>query len=129
MVDKAALKQELGLDRFSPERQEEIFEQYTYEVGDAISDGMSDEQMSEFTEIINGNDGFIHEWLKTNVPQYHEDRTFKELQAAYDEDPEKVSAEKVYASIAWVRVNKPDLDDVVAGIKARFKAELADQPA
>ena len=127
MIDKAQLLTDLGLDRFSPEEQDRIYEDFTYELGAAISDGLSDEQLEEFTQIINGNDDVIQPWLADHMPAYREDPSFQELQVGYDEDPEKVSPEKVFASIAWVRVNRPDFESIVARTKREFKAQLDDQ--
>ena len=129
MIDKDKLFEELGLDRFSPQDQDRIYEDFTYELGAAISDGLNDEQLEEFTQIINGNDDVIVPWLAAHTPAYHEDPSFQELQIGYDEDPEKVSPEKVFASIAWVRVNRPDFKSIVARTKREFKTQLDEKAA
>jgi len=124
MIDKEQLIQDLDLTGFTAEEQDAIYEDFTYELGAAISDGLSDTQMEEFTQIINANETVITDWLAANAPDYREDPAFIELQVGYDEDPEKVSPEKVYASIGWVRVNRPDFESIVARVKREFRAQL-----
>jgi len=124
MVNKEQFIEELNLTGFKPEEQDAIYEDFTYELGAAISDGLSDEQMEEFTQIINANEEVITPWLAAHAPDYREDPSFKELQIGYDEDPEKISPEKVFASIAWVRVNRPDFEQIVARVKREFRQQL-----
>jgi hypothetical protein len=129
MVDKEQLIRELALERLTPERQEEIVEQYTYALGDAMTNGLDEVQIEEFTQIINGNDEVIKRWLDEHAPDYRDDPSFQELEVGYEEDPEKVPADKVYASAAWVRLNRPDLEQVATRVKNELKASLADQPS
>lgn len=125
MVDKAQLIKELGIDAYPADQQDEIFEQFTYALGAAMSEGLSEPQMAEFTAIINGEQPVIDRWLGENAPDFRDDPSYQELEIGYREDPEKVPADKVYASIAWVKLNKPDLEQVVARIKDEFRAQLA----
>lgn len=127
MIDKDQLIQDLALESYSAEEQDAVYDDFTYELGAAISDGLDDAQMEEFTQIINGNDDVITSWLAAHTPDYREDASFKELQVGYDEDPEKISPEKVFASIGWVRVNRPDFEQIVARTKQEFRAQLDSQ--
>lgn len=124
MIDKAQLIRDLGIEDRPDAEQSRIYEDFTYEVGAAITDGLSDEQVEEFTQIINANEAVISAWLASHVPDYRDDPSFKELQVGYEEDPEKVSPEKVFASIAWVRVNRLDFEQIVTRIKREFREQL-----
>lgn len=125
MVDGNVLVQEFNIGDLSPEQQTALIEQYTFELGEAISEGVPQERLDEFTEIINGNDDVIDAWLTDHAPGYREDPAFAELRAGYDDDPERVPAEKVYASIGWVRVNRPDFDAVNTRTKQAFRERIA----
>ena len=67
--------QDLGLGGM-PDDQKRAFLQHLYEelelrVGTRLSEGMTDEQLSEFERLIDVNDqqGALH-WLETNRPNY-----------------------------------------------------------
>lgn len=129
MVDKDQLIKELGLENLGYAEQQAIYEDFTYELGAAISDGLEDAQMDEFTAIINGDEDTISAWLASHTPNYREDPTYQELEIGYQDDPEKVPANKVYASIAWVRVNRPDFESIMTRVKREFRAALDAQAA
>lgn len=124
MIDKQQMIRDLGIEAYSEDEQDAIYEDFTYELGAAISEGLSDQQLEEFTQIINANEAVITAWLQAHAPDYRDDPSFKELQVGYDTDPEKVSPEKVFASIGWVRVNRPDFEQIVARIKREYRARL-----
>lgn len=67
--------QSLGLGAL-PEEQKKAFLQYLYEelelrVGTRLSEGMSDEQLSEFEKLIDANDEqSAIKWLEQHRPNY-----------------------------------------------------------
>lgn len=127
MVDKTQLIEELGLSGVAPEVQDAVYDDFTLELGAAISDGLTDEAMQEFAAIANGDQAVISSWLDAHVPEYRDDPSYQELEIGYREDPEKVPADKAFALIEWIRVNRPDFERVVERVKRELKASLSAQ--
>lgn len=116
--------QELGVEDFDQERQQEIIDAYRMEVGGILAGDLSEEKLEEFEAIINGEQSVIDAWLQENAPDYQSTEAFQKLSEGYDEDPEKVPADKVYASMAWVQKNSPDFAEKVEAVKQRFKSDI-----
>lgn len=125
MENSTQLIEQLGLQEYSPEDQQHLIEEYQMQIGEALTDGLTVEQLGEYQQIIDGNDEVIANWLNENEPNYRDTAAFKELSVGYDEDPEKVPADKVYASLAWVQHNAKDIDQTVARIRDAIKANPA----
>lgn len=115
---------DLEIGDLDPEKQAALIDAYRMEIGQALASDLSDDQLAEFEAIINGDQEVIDNWLKENAPDYESTEAFEELGKGYDEDPEKVPADKVYASMAWVQKNSPNLSEKVEAIKARIKADI-----
>lgn len=125
MFDDAQVIQDLGISGLTPEQQDTIINEYQIQVGSALAGDLSEEQLEEFEAIIDGNQEVIDRWLQENAPDYKSSEAFQELSKGYDEDPEKVPADKVYASMAWVeKYAGPDFADKVNAIKEHFKADI-----
>ena len=78
--------EDIGLNNL-PEEQKKPFLQHIYDelelrVGTKLSDGMTDEQLEEFESIIDRKDDVIVMWLEKNVPDYHNDVIFMQLQTS-----------------------------------------------
>lgn len=127
MIDKEQLTRELGLERFDEAEREEIFERYTFAIGSALHEGIADDKIAEFNEITDGNQAVIDAWLASNEPEYLNDPLYRQFTIGYDEDPEKVPADKVFASMAWIRINRPDFAQTVERIKGEFRQALAER--
>lgn len=118
---------ELGIEKFSPEQQQRVLDELNMLVGEAMLGHLSDQQVSEYEAIINGNQEVITNWLNENDPNYQETVAYQQLAEGYEDDPDKVPADKVYASIAWLEKNNPNLSETVETIKATLKANLHQQ--
>ena len=116
---------ELGLEHLTPAQQESVIEELNMRVGQALVADLSEAQISEYEQIINGEQDVITNWLTANDPGYADTIAYQQLDQDDDEDPEKVPADKVYASMAWVEKNNPNFAEVVATIKADLKAKIA----
>ena len=115
---------ELGIEDYSPEEQQRILDELNMLVGEAMLSHLSEEQVNEYEEIINGNQEVISHWLDENDPQYADSIAYQQLAEGYEDDPNKVPADKVYASMAWIEKNNPNLNETVAMIKETLKANL-----
>ena len=116
--------EELGLEELDQEKQQEIIDAYRMEIGQSLAGDLSEEQLEEFEAIINGDQDVIDGWLQENAPDYKTTEAYEKLNEGYDEDPEKVPADKVFASMAWIQKNSPDFTGKVEDIKDRFKADI-----
>ena len=120
---------EVGLDQM-PEDQKEGFLQHIQEelegrVGARISDGLADDQISEFEHIIDGDLDTIEKVLSESG-DYHNDRIYQLLieKAGFVDDSEE--AKKEYASAKWLAINRPDYQQIVAEEISKLKTEITD---
>lgn len=116
--------EELGLKELDRDKQQEIIDSYRIEIGQALAGDLNEEQLEEFEAIINGDQDVINGWLQENAPDYKTTEAYEQLGQGYDEDSEKVPADKVFASMAWVQKNSPNFASTVEVIKDRFKADI-----
>jgi succinate dehydrogenase flavin-adding protein (antitoxin of CptAB toxin-antitoxin module) len=115
---------ELGIEHLTPEEQQRVLDELNMLVGEAMLGHLSEEQVSEYEAIINGEQEVITRWLTENDPNYADSVAYQQLAEGYDDDPDKVPADKVYASMAWIEKNNPNLGETVSMIKATLKANL-----
>ena len=115
---------ELGIEGLEPEKQLRIVDELNMRVGEAIMSGLSEDQIAEYEAIINGEQDVISSWLASNDPGYEDTIAYQQLAEGVASDPDKVPADKVYASMAWIEKNNPNLSDTVTAIKADLKANL-----
>ena len=112
-----------------PEDQKKPFLQHIYDelelrVGTKLSDGMSDDQLEEFESIIDHKDDVIVTWLEKNVPNYHNDVIFMQLQTSTGLDVNDTNLRAEYAATKWLEVNRSDYRQVVAAVLEELKNEV-----
>lgn len=120
--------EDIGLNQL-PEEQKKPFLQHIYDelelrVGTKLSDGMSDEQLTEFESIIDRKDEVIVAWLDKFTPDYHNDAGFMQLQTATGLDINDISLRAEYAATKWLEVNRPDYREVVSLVLDDLKKEV-----
>lgn len=120
--------QDVGLGDL-PDNQKQAFLQHVYgelerRVGTQLTEGMSDDQLDEFEDIIDRNSAAVEAWLQANAPQYTEDPVFQKLQQTTNlpAGDERLLSE--FAATKWLEVNRPDYRDVVAMVLQELKAEI-----
>ena len=118
---------ELGIGHLTPAQQQRVIDELDMRVGEAAVQGLSSEQLHEYEAIINGHQEVISNWLEENDPHYTDTVIYQQLAQGFESDPEKVPADKVYASMAWVEKNSPNLGQAVAAIKDDIKSKLVQQ--
>ena len=116
---------ELGIEHMTEQQQQRVIEELEIRVGEAMLDGMSAEQGTEYQAIINGDQQVITAWLETNDPGYQDTIAFQQLSESSGDGLTSIPADKVYASIAWIEKNNPQLSETVATIKAAMKDNLS----
>jgi hypothetical protein len=101
-----------------------IYEQLEYKVGIRLSDGLTDEQLTEFESIIDRNEAAVAQWISQYAPNYERDELYQRMaqQANASADTPALKAE--YAATKWLEVNRPDYKDVVAKTLDELKQEI-----
>ena len=126
-LDDQFLK-DLGLDQL-PEDQKKAFLEHIYSqlelrVGTRLSEGLSDEQLGEFESFVDRDEQKVRSWVSTNTPDYANDPTFQQLQAAAPEGTTEIIMLSEYASLKWLAMNRPDYRDVVKAVLEELKQEI-----
>lgn len=120
--------QDIGLNEM-PEDQKRPFLQHVYDelemrVGTKLSDGMTDEQLGEFEQIIDRQDEVILKWLADNAPNYFNDEVFKKLLESSKLDVNDPVLRAEYAATKWLELNRPDYRQVVAEVLDELRKEI-----
>ncbi len=120
--------QDIGLNEM-PEDQKRPFLQHVYDelemrVGTKLSEGMSDEQLSEFEQIIDRKDDVILRWLEEKTPNYFNDPVFQKLQEVSKLDASDPNLRAEYAATKWLEINRPDYRQVVAEVLDALRKEI-----
>ncbi len=125
MQDEQFMIDSLGIQDWPEERRRAAVVEATMRVGEIIIKNVSEERYNEYKAIADDNHEVINNWLNENVPNYKENAMYKEIEAGYEADPEKNNPAKLFATIAWVQVNVPNLQELVDKTLADYKQELA----
>lgn len=126
---------ELGLGDLPPEQKqaflETIYAQLEQKVGIRLSEGLSDEQMSEFEAFTNRDEPVTRAWVGAHAASYAQDPTYIQLvesskQAAAEDQREwsEIDALSEYASLKWLSMTRPDYRDVVRSVLDDLKKEI-----
>ena len=120
--------EEIGLNEL-PEEQKKPFLQHIYDelelrVGTKLSEGMSDDQLSEFESIIDRKDEIVVAWLAKFAPDYKNDSGFSQLQKATGLNENDPGLRAEYAATKWLEVNRPDYRNVVSEVLEGLKKEV-----
>lgn len=124
MYQRDQIIEQLGIQQWPKENQDKAVELGIYRIGLAITKLLTEQQFNEYTAIVNDNKEVIDGWLEANVPDYKESPVYQQFVAGYEDDPEKNRPEKLFASVAWVQMHVPNLQDVIAETLAVYKKEL-----
>ncbi len=124
MYGRDQIIEKLGIQDWDEMQQNEAVEMATLRIGDAFIQGLSEAQLNEYEAIVNDHTQVIDAWLSQNVPDYKESPVYQEFEAGYEDDPEKNSPAKLFASIAWMQLNAPNAQPVIDAALAEYKQEL-----
>lgn len=126
-LDDQFLK-DLGLDQL-PEDQKQAFKEHIYNelelrVGVRLSEGLSDEQLSEFESFVDRNDEKVRAWVAAHAPDYANDQSYLQLRTSAPENVDDATVLAEYASLKWLGLNRPNYRDVVAQVLDELKREI-----
>ena len=121
---------ELGLDSL-PEQQKQAFLEHILEelqerVGMRLSEGLSDQQLSEFESFMDRDEAKTRAWIAAHASDYQNDPSFLQLrQSAQAQNAPEVAILAEYASLKWLTMNRPDYREVVRQTLDELKREIA----
>ena len=121
--------QDVGLAGL-PDDQKQAFLQHIYEelelrVGTKLSEGLSDQQMSEFESFVDQNEEKVRNWYVTNMPDYASRQDFVQLTQNAPEGTSELAIMCEYGSLKWLELNRPDYKSVVASELEQLKKEIS----
>lgn len=117
----------IGIERMSLE-EAAVFKQHVQEelearIGERIMDGFSSEKLEEFEQIMDDAPGFVDNWLRLNVPDFRNDKTFAALvQNNNGQETRQVISE--FASLKWLEINRPDFNQISMLVIKEMQDEL-----
>jgi len=120
--------QDVGLGNL-PDEEKKAFLQHIYEelelrVGTKLSEGLSEQQMSEFEAFVDRNEDKVRAWFDKNLPDYAAQPDYQQLKASAPADVPEVAVMSEYASLKWLELNRPDYRQIVAQELEKLKAEI-----
>jgi len=116
---------QLGIEKLPEDERTELVNEAQVRIGEAVSAHLTDDQLDEYQAIIDGNNDVISAWLEKNVPDYKNEAVYQSFEEDVEGDPEHNDPAKLFASIAWVQLSVPQIQDVVAVALEDFKQELS----
>jgi hypothetical protein len=119
----------LGATHLSDEQKTQLLEQIHTLVGEAISTQLTEEQLKEYQAIIDDRKLVIELWLKQHLPEYKNSVAYQEIVAAAKQDPEHNNPEKIFANLAWIKLNVPDIKKITDTVIQDFKTQHFSHPA
>lgn len=125
MYDREQLIEQLGIQAWPEDKQDQAVEVAIYKIGEATTSQLTEQQFNEYQAIVDDDQSVIDSWLAANVPDYKDSPVYQELEAGYNEDPEKNNPAKLFASVAWIQVNVPNVQDLIAKALEEYRQELA----
>jgi hypothetical protein len=120
--------EELGLGQLPAEQKqaflEHVYGQLELRVGTRLSDGLSDEQLSEFESFIDRDREKVRQWISGHAADYRNDPAFTQLSQSAPQGTSEDDILAEYASLKWLSLNRPDYRDVVKQVLDEIKQEI-----
>jgi hypothetical protein len=120
--------EELGLGQLPAEQKqaflEHVYGQLELRVGTRLSDGLSDEQLSEFESFIDRDSEKVRQWISEHAADYRNDPTFQQISQSAPQGTSEDDILAEYASLKWLSLNRPDYREVVRVVLDEIKQEI-----
>ena len=125
MIRDEELLEKIGAADAPEDEQRLLLEQLQTYIGEAISNTLSEQQLNEYQAIIDDDEDVIDAWLDAHVPDYKNAVLYQEFEQGTEQDPERNSPKKLFASLAWVEVHVPNLQAIIDEVVESFRAGRA----
>ncbi|MCL2002166.1 hypothetical protein FWG76_02045 [Candidatus Saccharibacteria bacterium] len=99
-----------------------LAEEQETRVGEAIAVGLPQEVVDEFDGIVEGNIEAINAFLAKN--DYKNDPIYAQIAEKSGLAPDSPELNDEYASIKWLLTNRPDYEEVIAGVCKKIQQEV-----
>lgn len=129
MYNQEQIIEILGISSWPEDKRQDAIDSAMHRIGEAIDASLTEQQNNEYQAIIDDDRGIIDAWLEQNVPDYKQSPVYQSFEEGVAEDPEQNSPEKLFASIAWIQFNVPNVKDVISKALADYKQELQTEDA
>jgi len=123
MYQDEQIIEQLNIAELPDDEKTAVINEAQVRIGEAVSAELTDEQLNEYQAIIDDNEQVITAWLEKNVPNYKDEAIYQSFEEAVDSDPERNNPAKLFASIAWVQLTVPHIQEIVAKAIDDFKQE------
>ncbi|MGV9002343.1 MAG: hypothetical protein ACOH18_05315 [Candidatus Saccharimonadaceae bacterium] len=127
MQDEQYIIDTLGINEWPEDKRGPVIAEATMRIGESIVADLSEQQFNEYSAIVDDDHDVIDAWLEQNVSDYKENLAYKEIEAGYEADSEKNNPAKLFASIAWIQVNVPDVQARIDKTLQEYKQEVSAQ--
>lgn len=125
MQDEQMIIDALGIANWSEEQRRPVIDEATLRIGSAVSSTLSEQQRNEYTAILDDDYAVINAWLDQNVPDYKNNPLYQEIAQSYETDPEQNNPSKLFATLAWLQMNVPNMQELLDTTLATYKQELS----
>lgn len=120
--------EELGLSQLPADQKqaflEHVYNQLELRVGTRLSEGLSDEQLSEFESFIDRDREKVRAWVSQHAADYQNDPTYQQIRQSAGQGVGEDDVLAEYASLKWLSLNRPDYRDVVKQVLDELKQEI-----
>ena len=121
----------LGLQDLSDDKKQQMMQQLQTEleerIGEKLTAGMSEEQLTEFDGLMEGDEAAMRQWLQTHKPGYEHSKDFevylKEARISAGQ-PVPANVLSAYSVASWIEVNHPNYQEVVSETIEEMKEEI-----
>lgn len=97
-----------------------LFEAVAYEVGFKVLQNLTERQLGEYEAIVNADQSVINAWLDQHAIDYKTSPVYQQIEAGYENDPEKNDPVKLFAGIAWLQQNSPEYEAIAHEVVGEF---------
>lgn len=101
-----------------------IYAELESRTGEALTSGMSDEQLDEFGIFVDQDESKVDGWLTTNFPGYQASEEYSELKSAAG-GAQEIDIKSQYGAMKWLQKNRPDYPQVVANTLEGIRKEIS----
>ncbi|MDR1033136.1 MAG: DUF5663 domain-containing protein [Candidatus Nomurabacteria bacterium] len=118
----------VGLSGMDPKKKTAFLahtqEELEVRIGMRMSEGLTDNQVTEFEQIISNNKDAVNAVIGST--DLKKDKTYQLLitKAGFKDSSDEIRNE--YASIKWLTENRPDYQELVSGEIEKLKQEIID---
>lgn len=125
MQDEQYIIDTLGISDWDEAKKEPVLTEATQRIGKTLLGELDDAQRNEYNAIIDDDHAVIDAWLDQNVPDFKDNPVYKAIEEGYEADPEKNNPAKLFATIAWIQLTIPNVQELINQTLANYKQELS----